>query len=258
MHTVSYEKLKQALSSRLLTASSADWNYGVALAAIDFTEKQHPGFRKGLRDGVRIPSFQHQLEVALHVWTLRHHLRSPALALTVALLHDTLEDTTVTFLSLARLFGAEVATCCGLLNKNQYTGDNAMARYASGLATCPTASVVKGADRINNLQGMLGAFSLEKQRAYAAEARTLYLPMLQQTRQSFPDQEDAYESLTQSMASQLQLFGALHEEQGLAQLFGALHEERGLARCPAPAGSDAPPCSGSLSRTDSLPRKGCQ
>ena len=69
----------------------------------------------------------------------------------------------------------------------------------------PVASVVKPADRIHNLQSMVGVFDAAKMRSYIAETEKHFLPMLRRSRRLFVDQEPAYENAKWLMVSQLEL-----------------------------------------------------
>lgn len=174
--------------------------------ALVFAENHTPGMRKC---GIK-PAFLHALEVALYLKTMYRALSQPENTIVAALLHDILEDTSVTYRELAEMFGATVAHACELLNKKTPDGKKDMHEYADEMALSELASVVKGADRINNLQSMIGVFSMEKQIAYVAEARNLYVPMLKKARKRFPGQRDVYENIKILMNSQLQLLDALH------------------------------------------------
>lgn len=97
------------------------------------------------------------------------------LAVQVALLHDTLEDTSTEFAELESNFGIEVATAVSALTKNnnlpkeQQTEDS-LAR----IKKMPSEVwAVKLADRITNLQPPPPHWSNEKKMTYHEEAQTI-------------------------------------------------------------------------------------
>ena len=197
-----YEKLHEALERYL-----AKKGYGRALAAMAFARSKHTGKRK---DGLT-PEFQHQVEIALYITTLKG-VRDEELALTAAMLHDVVEDYPVSREEIRDRFGADVEDVVWRLTK-VYRGEHKpYPEYFAAIAADPTASLVKGADRVNNLQTMIGAFTLEKQHEYADEAVRWFLPMLKRARRRFPDQADAYFNVEQRLKSQLELIRAMLEQ----------------------------------------------
>ena len=200
------QKLKISLRYWCLARAQERPEYLAVVHALDFAERYHTGLRK---DG-RSPEVLHQLEIAHYLRTLLPSLAYPAQTLCAALLHDVVEDYDVPLLTIEQRFGAQVAHAVDLLSKRVEGVDKSPDLYFSRLPECPIASVVKGADRINNLQSMLGVFTLKKQRAYAAEARERFLPMLKAARRAHPEQEPAYENIRLMMFSQLEMLAAFH------------------------------------------------
>jgi len=97
-----------------------------------------------------------------------------------ALLHDTVEDTEMTLDMVEQLAGPLTRTLVALLTKPKIDDKKELNRvYFSRLeAGDPRASVVKCADRIDNLRDMeRSGWSLDKKRAYLAEAREQILPI---------------------------------------------------------------------------------
>lgn len=191
-----YQKLFIALRYYLLGA-----NYHMALRAFDFARKTHAGTRK---DGTT-PEFQHQVEIALYLTTLRHTLIDEHRALAVALLHDTMEDyETVTSTDIRNLTDEQVERACVLLNKNGKNPEN----YFGDIANSPIASIVKGADRIHNVNSMKGVFSPEKQQVYLQEVEKWFLPMLKNARNRFTEQTPAYFNIEFMLRSQINMLKA--------------------------------------------------
>ena len=195
-----YEKLLLAVKYQLLGKG-----YFNALKAFEFARGYHTGLRK---DGLT-PEFQHQLEIVLFLMTLKD-VRNEETVLTAALLHDVMEDYDVALEELAAKFGPEAARVAWLLTKTHRGVHKPPQAYFDAIAADPAASLIKGADRINNLQTMVGVFTIPKQKEYAAEAERWILPLLKRARGSFPDQTAAYFNVEHMMKSQLELIHAMH------------------------------------------------
>lgn len=175
--------------------------YFTTLEAMEFASQYHTGTRK---DG-RTPEFHHQISIAMFLRTLEKCLLNPQDTLTAAILHDVVEDYDVSIAEIKLRFGVTVTDAVGCLSKKIDGFKKAEADYYNGIANNHIASVVKGADRINNVQTMPGVFSTEKQRSYIEESRDLVLPMLKTARRRFPQQEAAYENIKHMLVSQLNI-----------------------------------------------------
>lgn len=202
----SFEKLNISLRYWLLGASQSQPEYLLALDAMEFARGFHCGKRK---DGLT-PEFQHQLEIAQYLRTMQRSLLFPAQTLAVAFLHDVAEDYDIGFEELERRFGKQIAHSVQLLTKKHRGQHVPMSVYFERIAQDPIASAVKGADRVNNLQSMLGVFTLAKQLSYCQEVRDHFLPMLKTARRMFAAQEPAYENIKLMLRSQLALLSAAH------------------------------------------------
>lgn len=202
-----FDKLKISLRYYLLGRAETNPEYLRALDALEYAASLHVGLRK---DGVT-PAFQHQLEIAQYIRSISRYLRYPAQTLAATFLHDVAEDFNIGFEELAQRFGPEIAGAVALLTKKHRGLKIPPEEYFRKMAACAIASVIKGADRINNLQSMLGVFSLQKQKAYCAEVEVYFLPMLKAARREFMDQEPVYENLKLMMRSQLELLRATHQ-----------------------------------------------
>lgn len=177
-----------------------------ALAALEFGATFHTGVRK---DGVT-PEYRHQLSIAHYIRTFINHLDFPEETLAAAFLHDVCEDYDVGFEEIESKFGVEVCRAVRLLSKEHRGDKTPMDVYYKEIAKHPIASIVKGADRVNNIQTMVGVFSLEKQKAYITETEDLVLPMLKNARRHFTTQESSYENMKFVLRSQLELIEAIH------------------------------------------------
>lgn len=180
----------------------------IAADALEFVRQLEQGTRK---DGLT-PKFHHQLSVARLIRTVDPHLAEPEVAIAAAFLHDVLEDhgATVTRELLEERFGRPLAAVIWRLSKksNGLTKDKPL--YFSELAECPTASVVKLADRAHNLQTMQGVFDYEKQAAYVREVEEWFYPLIRKARRTFPRQYGAYENLKILLRCQCELVRQIH------------------------------------------------
>lgn len=195
-----YEKLQISLRYFLLGKGYYD-----AARALEFASIYHTGFRK---DGVT-PELQHQIEIVHFLRTLLPSFIFPQEVLIAGILHDTCEDyPEVTQDIIEKEFGRRVAHSVSLLNKN----GKELSYYFEQIGKDEIASIVKGADRIHNLQSMIGVFTPEKQIRYIEEVEKYFLPMLKIARRKFPQQEPAYENIKHLLNSQLELIKQLHSQ----------------------------------------------
>jgi (p)ppGpp synthase/HD superfamily hydrolase len=138
-------------------------------------------------------------------------LMHPAPTLATIFLHDTSEDYDVGYEEINAIFGSQVANSVKLVTKKFRGKKIPTDTYFAQIAECPIASVVKGLDRINNVQTMPGVFSFEKQINYLDEVKTYFLPMLKTARRNFPEQESVYLSMKQMLMSQIHLIELIHK-----------------------------------------------
>ncbi|HVI40100.1 MAG TPA: HD domain-containing protein [Anaerovoracaceae bacterium] len=189
-----------------------------ALSALEFGAMFHTGVRK---DGVT-PEYKHQLSIGQYIRTFVNHLDHPEETLAAAFLHDVCEDYDVGFEEIETKFGIEVGRAVRLLSKEHRGDKTPLEVYYKEIGKNRIAAVVKGADRVNNIQTMVGVFSLEKQKKYIEETESLVLPMLKIARRNFPTQESAYENMKFVLRSQLELIQAIHK----ASMQGVISSER--------------------------------
>lgn len=175
-----------------------------AMVMLEKGREVHSGFRK---DNIT-PEFQHQLEIAHYILTLKDVVELEN-ALICALGHDFMEDYPEQFDArwIKSEFGENNLNTMQLLNKNLAAD---YPEYFDRLQNDLNGSIVKLADRVNNFQSMnRGKFSVEKQRKYADEVQRYFLPMAKYARKKFPAQMDAYynvETMLKSQHELLQLF----------------------------------------------------
>lgn len=194
-----HKKLRSAVRYYL---AGKQWH--IASKAMNFAEHYHTGTRK---DG-KTPEFDHQVRIAHFVRTLPD-LMYPQETLATVFLHDVEEDYDVPPGEVEKLFGVRIAFSNALLTK-QFKDKVFLPSYFDGIKNDSIASIVKGADRVHNLQSMIGPFDLEKQKAYIDEVKVYFLPMLKHARRLFPEQEAAYMNIKYMLVSQIELIEAIH------------------------------------------------
>lgn len=181
-------------------------NYHTALRAMTFAETYHNGTRK---DNVT-PEFDHQVRIAHFVRTLPD-LLYPEDTLAVVFLHDVPEDYDVEHEVISAKFGDRVSISTELVTKVYHGEYKNHGSYFDEISRDVIASIVKGADRVHNLQSMIGVFDTEKQKKYIQEVKDFFLPMLKEARRNFPEQEAAYENIKHMLVSQIELIEAIHK-----------------------------------------------
>lgn len=147
-----HKKLRSTLRYYL---AGKGWH--TALKAMNFAEHYHTGTRK---DGVT-PEFDHQVRIAHFVRTLPD-LMHPEETIATAFLHDVVEDYDVAIAALIKQFGPMITHSSEAVTKRKGVLDElALEIYFMGIQDDPIASIVKGADRIHNLQSMIGVFGIK-------------------------------------------------------------------------------------------------
>ena len=197
---VRFDKLKIALKYQLISK-----NYIRALKAFNLAKQYHSGMRK---DWVT-PEFQHQLEIAHYLLTLRG-VQNEEDVLCSALLHDIREDYDIEHDVIVKDFWFEVANAVEALTK-KFKGDNkSYKNYFHQMSRNPIASLVKGVDRINNINSMVWVFTPTKQLEYVRMVDEYFLPMLKSARENFPEQTYAYLNIETVLRSQCKFVTQMH------------------------------------------------
>ncbi len=126
--------------------------------------------------GEKLPYLTHVGQVMMEVMRVASELENPELALLCAILHDTIEDTTVSHEDLVKLFSTEVANGVQALTKESrlVTKRERMIDSLERIKTqAPEIWVVKLADRIANLGKPPKHWSKEKRQAYQEEGQLI-------------------------------------------------------------------------------------
>lgn len=198
MSFTSPDKAKLFLRSWLMGKS-----YYSALDAMAECFNRHNGLRK---DGVT-PEWFHQVSIALYLITLADLEGILEDLLVTVFLHDMVEDTDISLDEIDKRWGPLVRGAVFLLSKKGIKSRGVLTseRYYEEMSDNVLAALVKGADRINNIQTMQGVFTKEKQIAYMKEAEDNLLPMLKEARNKFPSKMLAFENLKHMLLMQMKL-----------------------------------------------------
>lgn len=172
-----------------------------SLQAMEFALRYHTGTRKDNET----PEFQHQLGIAHYIRTLMPHVSQSEDTFTTVFLHDIAEDYDVSTDTLRRMFTDNVSHAVWLLTKKYSGGKKDLTHYYEAMIESPIASLVKGADRVHNIQTSPMIFTVENQKWYVEETEKYILPMLKAARRRFPEQEMAYENIKHLLNSQIEL-----------------------------------------------------
>lgn len=191
---------------RLLEKYLTDNHYSMALECLGFNKNLFNGMRK---DGLT-PEFDHHVCQANYLISFISKLIHPEETICTVMFHDSLEDKGVSKKEIENFISKEpsaslIANASWRLTK-KYNGEvfNQKDLFDS-MANCPIASVVKGADRINNFQTAVDVFSREKQLRYVEEGKRYFLPMLNKARNNFPSQEPVYQNIVSFLNTQMKL-----------------------------------------------------
>lgn len=208
-HQLQFSKEKTALKFFLIGRG-----YSTALKALGFAERYHVGLRK---DGFT-PEFHHQIRIALAVTQLKSEINEE-LCIILALLHDVQEDYQIPYEVLVTEFSEEIARKVWKLTKKFQGELKNQVEYIEQIAIDPDCSIVKGLDRCDNLESMVGVFDLKKMEAYGKEAFNVFLKMLRKASKLFPEQQIAYYTIQVRMkmlikfAEQYVIIGSAREKQ---------------------------------------------
>ena len=138
-------------------------------ASVAHKEQKYPG--------EQLPYVTHLGNVMLEVMGVASTFENPELALCCAILHDTIEDTEVTYEELLKEFGEAVANGVMALTKNETleTKREQMLDSLERIKQQPKEVwIVKMADRVANLGEPPHYWKLEKREAYRAEAQIIW------------------------------------------------------------------------------------
>ncbi|MCT6919321.1 MAG: HD domain-containing protein, partial [Bifidobacteriales bacterium] len=187
-----------------------DCNEALLNKAYVYAMQKHGSQKRATGD----PYFSHPLEVAAILTDM--HLDEATIA--VALLHDTIEDTTATRAEIDQLFGPEIGKLVegltklkklDLVSKKAIQAEN-LRKLLIAISEDVRVLLVKLADRLHNMR-TLGVMREEKRRRIAEETMDIYAPLagrmgMQDMREELEDRAffylnpEAYRAVTDRLA----------------------------------------------------------
>lgn len=187
--------------------------YHLALKALAFAELYHVGTRK---DGYT-PEFHHQITICWTIVNLRDIDDIEEYCLTLAFLHDVMEDYDISFDEMCRRFGEDVANDVYVLSKKHRGEVKNLATYHKELGEKAATIIVKGADNSHNVQSMHSAFKPEKIISYLEDTKGNKLPLLRLGRKRFPQYHFAFAGLSFMLKRQVELYEAHRDALAIAE-----------------------------------------
>lgn len=124
--------------------------------AIEYAKKQHEGQKRD--EGT--PYFTH-IEGVIDILENEFGITDEEI-LTVAALHDTIEDTSTTFEDIEKMFGKKIAICTDLLTKKEGLSKEDYFKNIFENCEYDIVSKVKLADRIHNMRCLIFTTKVEK------------------------------------------------------------------------------------------------
>ena len=174
-------------------AATSEYNYlkgfckGMGLSnstkAFSFILKQHGDQKRN--DGS--PYYVHPVKVASQLISLgvyHDDLKKLDVLITGALLHDVLEDTKATAEQITDNFNEEITSVVQFLTK---TKDMSNEFYYDRIKENLPASIIKIADRCNNISTMAGVFDRARLQRYVDETNVQIKPLIRHVRDNNPD-----------------------------------------------------------------------
>ncbi len=167
-------------------------------------------YRGVRKDGVT-PSNVHQLSVTNYILSFdkvfidyKNRIEADTIYAS-CLLHDSVEDGNILRDRLFKEYGKDICETVDLLTK---TGKGTKYYYEEMIKN-GAATVIKGSDRIHNVQTMVGVFTNEKIEAYIKETKEFVIPMLYDSIFHHPQFEAVYSNEILVLESQLALIGEI-------------------------------------------------
>ena len=198
-----FHKLKLSARYWLLGMAETSPEYFKVIEAMEYCLDKHNGTRNG-----GAPEAIHQLGIFHTLRTLHRHIKNPVVVYCAAFLHDIVEDKGVSIQEIRIRFGDRIAEVVALLTK--FDG-YVLADYLKAIFEDEDASIVKFADRINNLGSAVGVFKYKRLLKYFNESTNDFMPAFKISRRKFPHQEAVYENFKLVMMNQLNMIDAVLE-----------------------------------------------
>lgn len=198
-----YQKLFIAARYCLIGMAMFDPEYNEVLELMEFAAAHHDGKRNGGE-----AEFIHQLGIFHYTRTMHKHIANPVMVYKLIFAHDMLEDPnqrTNAFVNPAEVgerWGEEFLVKLKKMSKN-ILGQKNEAYSLTEIFADEDCSIAKGADRVDNVDSMLGVFKRSRLERYLKETAEQFLPGLKAARRLFPHQEAVYENMKRSLLTTL-------------------------------------------------------
>jgi len=187
-----------------------------SLKALELARRFHGSDKR--KDGVT-PELAHQFEVvSFLIQMLDGRVPDEVLdeVIAAAILHDTPEDKGDEYScsDLADDFGEMVFDItCGVTKPKGFKKKDpeSYRLYFAGMLQNPFSPMVKGADRVNNIDTMIGVFTLGGRKWYVEEVETYFFPMLKAARRKYPEFFIIYLTIHQVLEKQIYIMKKLNE-----------------------------------------------
>lgn len=156
-------------------------NLPLTMKAVTYANNLHKDQKRD--DGAEY--FEHPIRVCRYL--LNHGIRDDV-TLAASLLHDVIEDTSITKEELAEIFSEEVAHIVNLLSKKEKI---AAEIYYQDISTDIRAIIIKAADRACNIDDMINCYTIERLVKYIRDTEEYVLPMMKNARRIYLEYSDA-------------------------------------------------------------------
>jgi (p)ppGpp synthase/HD superfamily hydrolase len=179
----------------LNSAAQHNSQYLKVIEAFEVSQRHHNGVRNG-----GAPEFSHQLEIFRYVFNLHGCIQNPALVYKLIFMHDALEDPNQdTGIYLMEEYASSIFTEDEFIKlKNISKSIEGYKNPGYSLDTIfndRELSIVKGADRVNNVKSMIGVFNPARLKRYAQETTKEFLFRLDECVVKFPEQAAIYKAI---------------------------------------------------------------
>lgn len=192
------EHLRAELFKKLLALPESEIQ--LIQQALSLAETAHTNQKRDEGD----PYIVHPLRIALDI--INRLSRRDAKSITIALLHDVIEDSDFTYENLRETFGEEIADAVVLLSKRRDLPKNeAFKEYYERIKKLPPdLAEIKLLDRLDNLLFLNLSPNSEKQNSYVRQTERHYLPLAENlNRALFEEIRKRIDALkTQKLSSQ--------------------------------------------------------
>ncbi|MCP4137384.1 MAG: HD domain-containing protein [bacterium] len=185
-----------------------------SLKALELAIQYHVGERKDGQEEV-----SHQFEIAGYLNQVlegKLSVEDVDVIIAAAFLHDLVEDypDKYSFLDLEISFTPRVYNIVKALTKWEgfdKNNEDELTKYFDAIGEIPEAVIVKGVDRIHNLQTMIEGLSIQRQKEYIVEIENYFFPMLKKARKAYPAYFFIYLSLSHSLERQIYFIKEIHK-----------------------------------------------